>query len=74
MSNLGFLPPNLSINTIEVSRRGEKNDFAGQHADLYADYTIIFSSDAHQLWDISEKEHFLMLPECTADAAIDFLR
>ena len=64
MSNLGFLPPHLSINTVEVTRP----------ASLPADKNVIFSSDAHQLWTINERKHFLMLPERTAKAAIDFLR
>jgi hypothetical protein len=74
LSNLGFLPPNLVINTLEVSRRGFESGFNKQNTKRFADKKMIFSSDAHQLWDISEKEHYLMLPERSAKAAIDFLR
>ena len=74
LSNLGFLPPHLSINTVEVSHGGVEKGFVEKSADLFAKNKMIFSSDAHQLWSISEKEHFLLLPERTAAAAIDFLR
>ena len=74
LSNLGFLPPHLNINTVEVSLAGQKKGFDKENADLFSKNKMVFSSDAHQLWSISEREHFLMLPERTAEAAIDFLR
>ena len=74
ISNLGFLPPHLQINTIEISHGGVENGFDKQNAKLYADKNMVFSSDAHQLWAINEKTHFFMLPELSAEAAIDFLR
>jgi len=74
VSNLGFLPPHLDINTIEVSPRGVDSGFVNKNADIYSDKKMIFSSDAHQLWSISERENFIMLPERTAMAAIEFLR
>jgi len=74
ISNLGFLPPHLLINTIEISHGGVENGFDKLNAKLYADKKMVFSSDAHQLWSINEKTHFFMLPELSAEAAIDFLR
>jgi len=74
ISNLGFLPPHLDINTIEVSIRGVENKFVETNINRYFDKKIIFSSDAHQLWSISERENSIMLPERSAKAAIDFLR
>jgi len=74
ISNLGFLPPHLDINTIEISTRGVQNGFVKDNAEHYYEKKMIFSSDAHQLWSISEKENSLMLPERSAKAAIDFLR
>jgi len=74
LSNLGFIPPHLNITTIEVSVEGLKNGFDKKNADLFSKNKMVFSSDAHQLWNISEREHFMMLPERTAAAAIDFLR
>jgi len=74
LSNLGFLPPHLKINTVEVSPGGIERGFDKENAEKFAQYKMIFSSDAHQLWSINEKEHFIMLPERSAEAAIDFLR
>jgi len=74
ISNLGFLPPHLDIHTIEVSPRGVENGFVTQHAGTYAGKKMVFSSDAHQLWAINERENFLLLPERTSNAAVDFLR
>jgi len=73
-SNLGFLPPHLDIRTIEVSIRGVENKFVEKNVNRYFDKKIVFSSDAHQLWSISERENSIILPERSAKAAIDFLR
>jgi len=73
MSNLGFFPPHLIINTVEISRRGLENGYDKENAEKLTNKKMIFSSDAHQLGAINEKEHFMMLPEKTASAAIDFL-
>jgi len=74
LSNLGFLPPHLTINTIEVSNAGAEQGFITQNADTYKHNKIIISSDAHQLWMINEKADHIMLPERTGQAAIDYLR
>ena len=74
LSNLGFLPPDLTIGTLEVSSRGFEKGFDKLNPELFENHKIVVSSDAHQLWVISEKEHFLMLPELTAKAAIDYLQ
>jgi len=64
-SNLGFLPPHLDINTIEIFSESESVN--------YPDKKIIYSSDAHQLWAINEKKHYLTLPELSAKAVINAL-
>ena len=74
ISNLGFLPPHLIINTIEVSQTGAANGFDKENAEIYSLNKIIFSSDAHQIWMINEKTNFIMLPERSAKAAVDYLR
>jgi len=74
ISNLGFIPPHLDIKTIEVSLVGIEREYDKKNAELFAKKNMIFSSDAHQLWSINEKNNFLLLPERTAKAAIDYLR
>jgi len=74
ISNLGFLPPHLNIPTLEISLGGLEKGFDKKNPELLSGHKVVYSSDAHQLWSISEKEHFLMLPENTARAAIDYLQ
>jgi len=74
ISNLGFLPPHLDINTVEISQRGIEKGYAKKNENMLSGKKIVFSSDAHQLWSINDKIHFMMLPERTARAAVDFLR
>jgi len=74
ISNLGFLPPHLDIKTIEVSAKGAQDEFIRKNTDVYMDKRVIVSSDAHQLWNIGERENSLLLTERSARAAIDFLR
>jgi len=74
LSNLGFLPPHLNIKTIEVSQVGVTKGFIEQHREKYTNNQIVFSSDAHRLWEINERMNYIMLPELSAEAVIDFLR
>ena len=74
ISNLGFLPPHLNISTIEISSLGVENGFYEQNKELYSKHKMIYSSDAHQLWDINEKKNCLQLPRRSAKAAIEYLR
>jgi len=74
ISNLGFLPPHLDIHTVEISPEGAKSGFDKLNSGIIANKNVVFSSDAHQLSAIGDKNNFLLLPELTARAAIDFLR
>jgi PHP family Zn ribbon phosphoesterase len=49
LSNLGFIPDNFLIKTIELSQNTPKHIF-----DKYKKYQIIVNSDAHNLGEISE--------------------
>lgn len=55
LSNLGCIPPELNIKTIEISKRANKR----YYQEIYSQYTIIQSSDAHYLQDILEESSFL---------------
>lgn len=52
ISNLGFIPPELNIHTLEIS----KTALRSQYEEKYKDFTIIKSSDAHYLQDMLEGE------------------
>lgn len=53
LSNLGFIPPDISFSCVEITKKNLEN-----YAPQYKNYNIVTNSDAHYLWDISEKEHF----------------
>ena len=74
ISNLGFLPPHLDINTVEVTPKGVQDGFNMENTAGFAGKNIISSSDAHELGAISERKYFLLTPEKTGKAAIDYLR
>lgn len=53
LSNLGFMPPDLDIDGVEITKNG-----LCEYEEKYKDYMILTSSDAHYLENISEKEWF----------------
>ncbi|MBO4940872.1 MAG: PHP domain-containing protein [Clostridia bacterium] len=53
-ANLGFLPPDLNADAIEITESG-----LNIYKEKYQDFTIITDSDAHFLENISEKNVFL---------------
>ena len=53
ISNLGFIPPDIDFPCVEIT---EKN--LELYKKDYQKYNIITDSDAHYLWDISEKRHY----------------
>ncbi|MEF9864435.1 MAG: hypothetical protein RSA86_01475 [Christensenellaceae bacterium] len=55
-ANLGFFPPQLKFKTIEtVKGLSVEGDISG--------FEVIHSSDAHNLWQIAEKENFIDVQE-----------
>ncbi len=71
ISNLGFIDDSFGFKTIEfrdLDRVGELYDEKGLDR-----FRIIHSSDAHYLWDISEREHFLEVDFLTEKVIIDIL-
>lgn len=60
LSSLGSIPPECGFHTVEVAR--PEAFFAdGAHSDLRRRYTIVTSSDAHDLGNLSEREHCIHL-------------
>lgn len=54
ISNLGFIPPDISFSCVEITDKADES-----FRKLYENYKIITNSDAHYLFDISEKTHFI---------------
>ncbi len=57
ISNLGFIPGDLDFTTVEVKMPEKLKTLEDMHS--LSKYKIIHNSDAHFLWDIHEKVHFL---------------
>lgn len=68
LSNLGFIPPDLDLTAVEVT----KNNLEYMQNN-YSQYRIITNSDAHYLENISEAENFINLTGKSAQFLIDFL-
>ncbi len=59
LANLGFMPKTVRFRAIETVKQ-----FDTPGVDLTS-YTVLHSSDAHQLCDISEKDNFLIVKKPT---------
>ena len=68
LSNLGFIPPDLDVPTVEIT---EKNLNALR--DDYSEFNIITNSDAHYLENISERHNYLELSCKNAQEVVEFL-
>lgn len=58
ITNLGFIPPSLRVKSVEISKNSSPEAIVKKYPFL-KQYNFIISSDAHYLWDISEREFFI---------------
>ena len=65
---LGMIPKECGFKTIEVHRKSEMPNI-----DL-SEYQVTYSSDAHNLMDISERDFTLDLEEKSIKAVLDYLK
>ncbi|MGN1092582.1 MAG: PHP domain-containing protein [Monoglobaceae bacterium] len=68
LSNLGFIPPDLNFTTVEITAKNRE-----KMEPEYSDYDIVTSSDAHYLWDISEKTYNLDICDKNIDEILSKL-
>ncbi|MGC8971454.1 MAG: PHP domain-containing protein [bacterium] len=71
---LGFFPPDLEVDAVEVSKFTTKEDLEEIKGSIPYNIPIIFSSDAHFLDDFIRPKTFLDLKEKTFDALKDALK
>ena len=76
ISSLGFIPEDLDINLIEISRNSDPGDYLeASRKVIPKPYYVMRSSDAHYLEDISERINFITMPEHpTAQSVIKMLK
>lgn len=68
LANLGFMPPDLPVTTVEITARHVE-----AMQEEYAAYHIITDSDAHYLEDMAEAERSLDILDKKTDEVIKFL-
>lgn len=73
LSNMGFIPKDLPIRTVEVSKIGRGSGFLQEHPEIAEGYGIITSSDAHYLGDLAEPHYYLEAEERTEQAVMGCL-
>lgn len=67
LSNLGMIPEDLAVSNIEISKNCDRVTFLGANPGLKR-YGVLRSSDAHYLWDISERENYIETERQIKDA------
>lgn len=73
ISNLGFVPFDLPLRTVEYATHCDIESFQKKHKQL-KQYSYIVDSDAHQLVDINEADYKLNVAALTAEAIIEKLK
>jgi hypothetical protein len=73
LSNLGFVPFDLPIATLEYSNSCNVEAFQ-KNSPMLKKYAVLIDSDAHQLEDINEPIHSLEIENLSRQAIIDKLR
>ena len=69
LSNLGFMPPELMVDTVEITAKNRSK----MQAEYEKKYNIISNSDAHYLEDIAEPEFSLNIMSKSAEKLIEYL-
>lgn len=73
LSVLGFIPPECHFDTVEISRVQLIDKLLAEHPELNG-LNVATNSDAHYLWDISERYHSFELEEKSIDCLFHFLK
>ncbi len=66
-ATLGTIPKEYGFHTVEISRQATVEQVLQQYPEI-AQMNLLFNSDAHHLWDISEPEHFIEVEVCSIPA------
>lgn len=67
-ANLGFLPPDLYVDGLEITERGIR-----EFKDKYPQHGFITDSDAHYLENISERERYISEEDKNTQKILEFL-
>lgn len=67
-ANLGFLPPDLYVDGLEITERGIR-----EFKDKYPQHGVVTDSDAHYLENISERERYISKENKNTQKILEFL-
>jgi PHP family Zn ribbon phosphoesterase len=70
---LGVLPPDAGFSSFELSSACDRNRFLEEHPELRKS-RILCNSDAHRLWEISERGNSFALPELAPRTVLEYLQ
>ncbi|WZL74680.1 PHP domain-containing protein [Clostridiaceae bacterium 35-E11] len=73
IANLGFIPMDLAIKTLEISKLCNVEQMEKKYKNLNK-YQLIRNSDAHYLRDILERESFIEVKDKTIDSILNALK
>lgn len=68
LSNLGSIPEELEFSSVEIKKKPIPQNLVDM--EICGKYNTLFNSDAHYLWDISEKGNYI---ECKSNKIEDIL-
>ncbi len=72
ISNLGFIPSEYEIRTVEISKASDYEIFLKKNHCI-SNYNILINSDAHNLGDISERVNYIEIKEKNIKCFLDLL-
>ncbi len=72
ISNLGFIDDSYGFATAEIKTPDNVQKLYDEHQ--LSRFKIIHNSDAHYLWDISERIYFLEVPTLTGEGIVDIIK
>ena len=73
ISNLGFIPPGLKLNAVEISKNSSVETVL-EKMPYIKNYKHIISSDAHYLWNISERAYFIEMEYISTNQLFEALQ
>ncbi len=73
LASFGVMPEDILISCVEISKKSQAGDFLNKIG-LSDDIKRIYSSDAHYLGNINERENYLEVEDNTCEGIIKFLR
>jgi len=72
VSNLGFVPEDLNFSTVEIKNPAKINHLS--LTNRIDKFLVVHNSDAHFLWDIHEKEHYIEVESLDSEKIINKLK